>query len=285
MRTLVKTLAVCAALLAHSVTAHAALVLYQYKDTNGGVFPIVLFSNCGGANQFCTGMVLEDVSGNPLSASPGATAPSSGLLTGGVFNSSPPAPGNGQFEPLQIDASGRLIINCGTGCGGSGGTASSFGAAFPSLGTAIGVSSGGNMIAWPAKAANTVSATDVVPEVAVANAIQPGAAAPSGSSPVSPSNLPVGAATLATAQVSVTTTVGGTQILAARTGIAGTGRVSATVCNTSTTDVWLGPSGVTVGNGQLLVGIKGACATINTTAAIFGIVGSGSETVAAHEIF
>jgi hypothetical protein len=115
--------------------------------------------------------------------------------------------------------------------------------------------------------------------VNVKNANANGPAAPASASPVTPSNQPVGAATIATNQVSVDTTVGGKLIVAQRAGVAGTGRVSVDICNTSTTDVWLGPSGVTVSNGHLLVGIKGACTTLKTTAAVYGIVGSGTETV------
>ena len=121
--------------------------------------------------------------------------------------------------------------------------------------------------------------------VFVTNANANGAAAPASASPVTPSNQPVGGGTIVTNQVSVGTTVGGTQIIAARTGVAGTGRISATVCNTSTTDVWVGASGLTTATGQLLVGIKGACITLNTTAAIFGIVGAGTETVSFSETF
>jgi hypothetical protein len=75
-------------------------------------------------------------------------------------------------------------VICDSGCSGSGGTSSTFGAAFPSLGTAIGISAGGNMTAWTAKAGNTYVNTDVVPGVAVVNATTPGQAAMSASSPV-----------------------------------------------------------------------------------------------------
>jgi hypothetical protein len=121
--------------------------------------------------------------------------------------------------------------------------------------------------------------------VNVKNANANGPAAPASASPVTPSNQPVGAATIATNQVSVATTAGGTQIVAARTGVAGTGRVSVTVCNTGTTAVYLGASGLTTSTGQYLAGIAGACATFNTTAAIYGIVGSGTETVAYSETY
>jgi hypothetical protein len=83
-----------------------------------------------------------------------------------------------------------LNVNCTAGCAGSGGTSSTYGATFPTVGTAIGVQSGANMIAWPAKAANTVGSADIVPEVAVANTNANGRTTSSGSSPVVPSPAP-----------------------------------------------------------------------------------------------
>lgn len=177
----------------------------------------------------------------------------------------------GNAQVIKVDTAGNQFALPGTPNSWSLG---SFGTTMPTIGTALGVQSGANMIAWPAKAANTVAATDVVPEVAVANSIPLGAAAPASSNPVSPSNLPVGSATINTNQVTVQTTAGGTLIAAARTGLAGTGRVSIEICNLGTTDVWLGNTGLTVGNGHLLVGIKGACTVLKTTAAVYGIAGA-----------
>lgn len=119
--------------------------------------------------------------------------------------------------------------------------------------------------------------------VFVTNTNANGAAAPASASPVTPSNQPVGSAAFAATQVSVGSTA--TSILSARTGVAGTGRVSATVTNTTTTAIYLGGAGVTTSTGQLLPGIVGASVTINTTAAIFGIVATGSATVTALETF
>jgi hypothetical protein len=110
-----------------------------------------------------------------------------------------------------------------------------------------------------------------------------GAAAPGSASPVTPSNQPIGAAAFAATQVSCASTA--TSILAARTGVAGTGRVSATITNTTTTAIYIGGSGVTTGTGSLLPGIVGASLTINTTAAIDCIVTTGTATVTALETF
>jgi hypothetical protein len=112
--------------------------------------------------------------------------------------------------------------------------------------------------------------------------------APSGDVPganvfVTNTTPPVGAANFAPNQVSIGTTA--TQIAAARTGVSGTGRVSITILNTSTTPVFIGGSGVTASTGILLAGAIGASITINTTAAVFGIVSAGTATVSEWETF
>ena len=87
-----------------------------------------------------------------------------------------------------------------------------------------------------------------------------------------------GNASLATAQVSVATT--NTQIAAARAT-----RNSITVTNTGTTAVYVGNTGVTTSTGMLLPGVVGASITIPTTAALFGVVGTGTQTVAVLETY
>lgn len=72
------------------------------------------------------------------------TAATNSELVGGVYNSTPLTLTNTQQSSLQLDSSGYLKVNVATG-GGSGGTSSSFGSAFPSTGTAIGASDGTNM--------------------------------------------------------------------------------------------------------------------------------------------
>lgn len=73
-----------------------------------------------------------------------------------------------------------------------------------------------------------------------------------------------GLGSLATSQVTVGVTA--TSIAAARAT-----RGSITIVNSGTTDVFIGPAGVTLVNGVLLSGVKGATITLNTTAAVFGI--------------
>lgn len=93
----------------------------------------------------------------------------------------------------------------------------------------------------------------------------------------------VGAANFTPAQVSVGATA--TVIAAARTGAAGTGRVSITITNTTTTAIYLGGSGVTTSTGTMLPGVVGASVTINTTAAVYGIVATGTATVTEFETY
>jgi hypothetical protein len=79
-----------------------------------------------------------------------SATPTNVMLIGGQFNTSPTTITSGNMSPLQLDNSGRVIVNCASGCGGSGGTSSAFGSAFPATGTAIGLTNGTNMVAWSA---------------------------------------------------------------------------------------------------------------------------------------
>lgn len=78
------------------------------------------------------------------SAGQNATSPANELLVAGQFNTTPTTITSGNVSPLQLDASGNLNVNIKAG-GGSGGTSSTFGATFPSTGTAAGASDGTNM--------------------------------------------------------------------------------------------------------------------------------------------
>lgn len=73
------------------------------------------------------------------------TSPGTGTLSLGRYQSSSPTLTNGQMYGVQLDSSGNLKVNVASG-GGSGGTSSTFGAAFPATGTAVGaIDSSGNM--------------------------------------------------------------------------------------------------------------------------------------------
>lgn len=83
------------------------------------------------------------------------TAATNSLLIGGVFNTVAPTLTTGQQAAAQFDASGNLKVNVSVG-GGTGGTASSFAAAFPGSGTAIGAKNGANMVNLVADGSNNL---------------------------------------------------------------------------------------------------------------------------------
>jgi hypothetical protein len=79
--------------------------------------------------------------------------------------------------------------------------------------------------------------------------------------------------TIATSQVTVASTAGGTLVAAARTS-----RISITIQNHSEVNVYCGPVSPTrtTSNGFRLPGVDGASITIETTAAVQCIAASGS---------
>jgi len=81
------------------------------------------------------------------------TAASNSELVGGVFNSSPITLSNTQQSAFQLDSNGYLNVHIQAG-GGSGGTSSTFGSSFPTLGTPGGFSQGGNFVAFTGTSGN-----------------------------------------------------------------------------------------------------------------------------------
>lgn len=75
-----------------------------------------------------------------------------------------------------------------------------------------------------------------------------------------------------TGQVSIATTA--TQIVAANSN-----RARLVIVQHGTTDVYLGGSGVTTGNGALLKGVAGNQFAVRSTAAVYGIVGTGTQSI------
>ena len=97
---------------------------------------------------------------------------------------------------------------------------------------------------------------------------------------IAPDEL-VGAANIATGQVSCTTSA--TPVVPARTGVAGTGRVSATITNTTGTTIYLGGPTVTAATGDVLPGVVGSFKTFNVTAAVYCVTASGTVKVTFNE--
>jgi hypothetical protein len=100
----------------------------------------------------------------------------------------------------------------------------------------------------------------------------------SGAAPVGYANQPL------TTAVSVAATA--TQVVAARTGAAGTGRGLLILVNDTTTDAWCGPTAaVAVSSGTLLVGVKGASINVPYTGAEYCISTSGTILVSVTELY
>jgi hypothetical protein len=88
----------------------------------------------------------------------------------------------------------------------------------------------------------------------------------------------LGSSTWSVIQATITTTA---TLLAP----ANTARNGVAITNLGTTDIYLGGSGVTTANGALLVGTKGTSKFIPTKAAVYGIVGAGSQAVSVEDYF
>jgi hypothetical protein len=112
----------------------------------------------------------------------------------------------------------------------------------------------------------------------VTNGLAGGPAAPLS---VAVNNNPPGSGGFATSQASIGATA--SPIATARTGVAGTGRISVTLYNAGSATVYFGPSGVTTATGMPL--IAGAAVTISTQAAIYGIAASGTQILGVMETF
>lgn len=83
---------------------------------------------------------------------------------------------------------------------------------------------------------------------------------------------------LRTSQVTVGT--GATQIATATPT-----RRAITLVQLGTVDTFIGAAGVATTTGVLLAGVKGTTLTIETTGAVFGIVGAGTQAVSVVETF
>jgi hypothetical protein len=79
-------------------------------------------------------------------------------MTGKVTLSNPSYNSNIDIQPLSLDTNGGLRVHViADDAGGSGGTSSTFGGAFPTSGTAIGVKNGSNMTNLTADGSNNLN--------------------------------------------------------------------------------------------------------------------------------
>lgn len=105
---------------------------------------VVIQTQTGGADPIsinASNPVPATVTGN-LAA--GSADSGNGVKVSGVYNSAAPTYASGQRADLQADTNGFLKVNIAAGAA-AGGTSSTFNAAFPGPGTAIGFSDGANM--------------------------------------------------------------------------------------------------------------------------------------------
>jgi hypothetical protein len=93
-----------------------------------------------------------------------------------------------------------------------------------------------------------------------------------------PTAVVPGSASVVSGQVSVGTTA--TQIVAARAG-----RHRVTISSTGGAVLFVGPSGVTIANGVYIANAAGSAITLETAAAVFGVIGTGTMTVSYIEEF
>lgn len=189
------------------------------------------------------------------------------VIDGCVYSSVLPTLTTGQHAQVQCDSSGHLLISGSLSVGG----------------TAQGAASAGVQGTMSMGISTTAPPSYTTAQVNALSLDTSGNLRVSATGTVGVSNQPVGAAAFATAQAAPG--VSATSIVAARTGAAGTGRIAAIIINMSTTPVYLGGSGVTTATGQYLAGVVGAAIVIPTTAAIYGIVTSGTGSVSVQELY
>lgn len=110
----------------------------------------------------------------------------------------------------------------------------------------------------------------VIPAVSLVSAS--GGASPAGTAADPSFSKPVGGSSINTNQITVGATA--TLIVAARAG-----RQSVSITTTAATVLYIGASGVTTTTGHYIAASAGATITVNTAAAVYGVVASGTLVV------
>ncbi len=137
--------------------------VFANKDIGGVKFPKTIHYDSTGVEIFtaaAAGYVrfpstqLVTAAGAVASAAADSGNP---IKVGCKYNSTPPTFTNGNRADCQVDANGYLKVAIASG-GGSGGTSSDFGSAFPTPGTAAGFTNGTNMTAARVGDVNNVAA-------------------------------------------------------------------------------------------------------------------------------
>jgi hypothetical protein len=117
-----------------------------------------VLSGAYASGSLASGAVV-DITNLSTPITPTTATATKGILLGMQYNSTQATFTNGQQGSVQGSSRGALFVatgadtfhvTCDSGCSSTGGTSSNFGSAFPSAGTAIGLTNGTNMVAWSA---------------------------------------------------------------------------------------------------------------------------------------
>jgi hypothetical protein len=220
------------------------------------------------------------------------TAAANSLAIGGVYNSTLPTLTTGQQAAIQVDSSGRQLVNVAAlpalpaGANTIGAISNTSFAATQSgtwnAGRTWTLASGSDSVTATISGTVPVSGTFWQSTQPVSIASLPSLASGSNTvGSVGVNNKPVGPANIATSQSSPGTTA--TLLVAARTGAVGTGRATVTLKNFGSATVYVGASGVTTSTGFPLAGGDGM--SVDATSAIYGIVSGGTGSIAALEAY
>jgi hypothetical protein len=228
------------------------------------------------AGNLRVNVIAGSASGNVGQAS--TTAGETGPMAQGAVTTAAPSYTTGQTNPLSLNVSGGLRVD------GSGVTQPVSAASLP-LPTGAATAANQPTNATPGSTTSAQTGTlGMMAVVSTAPSFTGGQTQPLNCDLVGALRVNVGAAALpspqnlATGQVSVGTTA--TLIVAQRSG-----RYGVTLINKGSTEVDIGGSSVTTSTGSPLPAVQWASKTILTTAAIYGIVASGTQTVAFEELF
>lgn len=145
----------------------------------GGIYnstPITLTNGQRGDLQLdASGFVKVAVASAVGLAQGSTTSGQTGSLVMGAVTTASPTYTTAQTSPLSLDTAGSLRVAIVSG-GGSGGTSSNFGSAYPAAGTAVGFTDGTNMVAGRVGDVNNVAAaTNYIDTLVIGryNATQP----------------------------------------------------------------------------------------------------------------
>jgi hypothetical protein len=92
--------------------------------TNSGTFAVQATLSAETTKVIGTTRLQGNIGGVMDFIGQNAAQPANSLLIGGEFNTAPTTITTGNASPLQLDSTGKLIVNCATGCTAGSGTTS-----------------------------------------------------------------------------------------------------------------------------------------------------------------